>query len=272
MDGFEESSGVMVIGATNKIEVLDSALLRAGRFDRRIHISLPDFRERVSTLKLYLKDKNHTVDIEWVAQITIGFSSAALATLVNESALNALRLKKDRIENSDIEAVKDKVLLGKHKIQSFNGEEQKIQALYQSAKAVTSLWLEVEFTKIGILSSNFIPHHNEILSQTALKNELKVLLAGRVATQEAYGELFTNAKEDIKRAKILAEQIIEEFGMSEEYFSSHIHVERLLHDATMEVKSLLSQLNHAVERVRDYLLKNETITPQETKRIIDEIF
>jgi len=93
-----------------------------------------------------------------------------------------------------------------------------------------------------------------------------VLLAGRVATQEAYGELFTNAKEDIKRAKILAEQIIEEFGMSEEYFSSHIHVERLLHDATMEVKSLLSQLNHAVERVRDYLLKKwKTQLPPQRK-------
>ncbi len=272
MDGFEESSGVMVLAATNKIEVLDDALLRAGRFDRRVHIPLPDFKERVATLELYLKDKNHSIDIKRIAQMTIGFNTAALETLVNEAALYALRLDKFIIENSDIEAVKDKVLLGKHKIQSFNEEEQKIQALYQSAKAVTALWLEVNFDKIGILSSNFMPHHNEILSKTALINELKVLLAGRVATEKEYGELFTNAKEDIAKAKVLSKQIIEEFAMSDDYFSSHIHIETLLRDATLEVKSLLLQLSKVVDEVKEYLLKNETITPQETKRILDDIF
>ncbi len=272
MDGFEESSGVMVIAATNKIEVLDEALLRAGRFDRRVHIPLPDFKERVSTLKLYLKDKNSSIDIDRVAQMTIGFNTAALETLVNEAALYALRQDKISIENSDIEAVKEKVLFGKHKIQTFDEQEKKIQALYQSAKAVTASWLEVDYEKIGLLSSTFIPHNNEILSKTALENELKVLLSGRVITQEVYGELFTNAKEDIKEAKVLSQQIIEEFAMADEYFSSSIHIETLLHDATLEVKSLLSKLDNAVQRVRDYLLENETITPKQTKKILDEIF
>ena len=272
MDGFEESSGVMVIAATNKIDVLDEALLRAGRFDRRVYISLPDFKERVSTLKLYLRYKNSNVDIEKVAHMTIGFNTAALETLVNEAALYALRNNKDIIETADIEAVKDKVLLGKHKIKSFNEEEKKIQALYQSAKAVTASWLDINYEKIGILSSNLIPHSNEILSKTALENELKVLLSGRVVTQQVYGELFTNAKDDIKKAKILAQQIIDEFAMANEYFSSSTQVETLLHDATLEVKSLLSKLEMAVSKVRDYLLENETITPKETKKILDEIF
>ncbi len=272
MDGFEESSGVMVIAATNKIEVLDDALLRAGRFDRRVHISLPDFKERVSTLELYLKEKNNSVDIESIAKRTIGFNSAALATLVNEAALYALRKEKMSIDNSDIEAVKEKVLLGKHKIKTFSVEEQKIQALYQSAKAVTATWLEVEYEKIGLVSSSFIPHHNEILSKTALENKLKVLLSGRIITQEVYGELFTNAKEDIHKAKLLSQQIIEEFAMSDEYFSTHIHIESLLQNATSEVKSLLSKLRIVVDEVRDYLLKNESITPIETKRILDDIF
>ena len=272
MDGFEESSGVMVIAATNKIEVLDEALLRAGRFDRRVHISLPDFKDRVSTLKLYLKEKNNSVNIESIAKMTIGFNSAALATLVNEAALYALRKNKTSIDNSDIEAVKEKVRLGKHKIQTFSVEEQKIQALYQSAKAVTATWLEVEYEKIGLVASNFIPHHNEIVSKTALENELKVLLSGRIITQEVYGELFTNSKTDILKAKLLSQQIIEEFVMSEEYFSNHIQVEKLLQDATTEVKSLLSKLRLVVDEVRDYLLNNESITPVETKRILDEIF
>ena len=272
MDGFEESSGVMVIAATNKIEVLDEALLRAGRFDRRVHIGLPNFEERSSTLKLYLKDKKHSVDIDTIAKMTIGFNSAALATLINEAALYALRMEKRTIENSDIEAVKDKVLLGKHKIQTFNPQERKIQALYQAAKAVTASWLEVEYEKVGIVSSNFTPHHNEILSKTILENELKVLLAGRIATQKSYGELFTNAKEDIKEAKVLTHKIIEEFAMTEEYFGSSQQVHTLLADVTEEVKSLLSKLEEVVDQVANYLLENESITEKETKKIMDERF
>ncbi len=272
MDGFEESSGVMVIAATNKIEVLDEALLRSGRFDRRIHIPLPNFKERYSTIELYLKEKRHAVDIQKIAHMTIGFNSAALATLINESALYALRMGKEIIETSDVEAVKDKVLFGKHKIKTLNEQEQQIQALYQAAKAVTATWLEVDYEKIGLLSSNFIPHHGEILSKTVLENELKVLLAGRIITQKRYGELFTNAKEDIHRAKQLVGEIIEEFVMSEEYFSSLAQGERLLQSASAEVESLLNQLDRAISQVEHYLLVHESITPMETKRILDEIF
>ncbi len=273
MDGFEESSGVIVIAATNKIEVLDDALLRAGRFDRRIHIQLPDFKERVSTLKLYLKGKKHSIDIERVAHLTIGFSTAALETLVNEAALYALKQNKKIIDDRDIEAVKDKVLLGKHRMKTFTKREKQIQALYQGAKAVIAIWLEVSFEKIGLLSSNFIPHHNEIVSKTALKNEIKVLLAGRVITQKEYnGELFTNAKEDINRAKILSRKIIDEFVMVDEFYSPNLNSEKILQESLEEVKSILEKLDTAVYKVRDYLLINETITEKETKKIIDEVF
>jgi ATP-dependent metalloprotease FtsH len=272
MDGFEESSGVMVIAATNKIEVLDEALLRAGRFDRRVHIPLPDFKERVSNMELNLKSKKHKIDIEKIARTTIGFNSAALATLVNEAALNALRLGKKIIDDNDIEAVKDKVLLGKHKVQNFSDKERQIQALYQAAKAVTASWLEVNYDKIGIISSNFIPHHNEILSKTILENELKVLLAGRIATHKKYDELFTNAKEDIKSAKILAHTITEEYAMNDEYFASTLHLETLLVESNNEVTSLLTKLEPVVEKVTEYLLEHESISPETTKTIINDIF
>ena len=272
MDGFEESSGVMVIAATNKIEVLDEALLRAGRFDRRVHIGLPDFEERVSTLNLYLKGKKHKVNVERIANMTIGFNSAALATLVNEAALYALRLNKETIDTIDIESVKEKVLLGKHKIKTYSDEERKIQALYQAAKAVTASWLGVEYEKVGIVSSSFIPHHHEILSKTVLGNELKVLLAGRMATQKVYGELFTNAKEDIKLSKILAHKIIDEFAMTNEYYASVHEAQKLLEEASDEVESLLSKLASVVENVSTYLLENESITSSETKKILDDLF
>ncbi len=272
MDGFEESSGVMVLAATNKIEVLDEALLRAGRFDRRVHIPLPDFYERLSTINLYLKSKEHTVDVERVARMTIGFNSAALATLVNEAALYSLRHNKPMITDFDIDAVKEKVILGKFKIQTFSESERKIQALYQSAKAVTASWLEVDYEKIGIVSSIFIPHGSEIVSKSILENELKVLLAGRIMTKKVYGELFSNAKEDIKTAKILIHQIIEEFAMSRDYFASTNEAQQLLEEISDEVESLLDKLNSVVEQVRDYLLRNESITSSKTREIINEIF
>jgi len=204
--------------------------------------------------------------------MTIGFNSASLATLINESALYALRLNKKSIENSDIEAVKEKVLLGKYKIKTYNEEERKIQALYQAAKAITASWFEVDYEKIGILNSNFILHSNEILSKSFLENELKVLLAGRVATEKVYGEFFSNAKEDITEAKILTHKIIEEFAMTNEYFGSSTQAQTLLQETHEEVRSLLSKLSEVLEKVTVYLLENESITPVQTKKIIDELF
>jgi ATP-dependent metalloprotease FtsH len=272
MDGFEESSGVMVIAATNKIEVLDDALLRAGRFDRRVHIGLPDYEERLATIKLYLSSKTHRIDVEKLGRLTIGFNSAALSTLINEAAIYSLRLNKLILDNEDVEAVREKVVLGKFKIQNYTLHERRIQALYQAAKAITATWLEVEFEKIGILSSHFVPHHNEILSKTALENELKVLLAGRVATKNHYGELFSNAKEDIKSAKMLSYQIIEEFFMTDGYIVSPNHAEQILVDSSDEVATLLSKLDSVLVIVKEYLLDNESISMQETRALINEVF
>ena len=109
MDGFEDSSGVIIIGATNKVDMLDEALLRAGRFDRRIHISLPDLEDRAKTLELYLANKPHEVNIEEVARMTVGFNSAALDTLTNEAAIYAMRNNRTTVVTSDFEAVKEKV-------------------------------------------------------------------------------------------------------------------------------------------------------------------
>lgn len=126
MDGFEDSKGVIVVGATNRIEILDSALLRAGRFDRRIYIDLPDFEERLKIIELYLKDKNHSVNIHEIARQTVGFSGASIASLVNEASLNALRKNSKTITNDDFYLSRDKVEGGVKKQLSFSEEEKKI--------------------------------------------------------------------------------------------------------------------------------------------------
>jgi len=272
MDGFEESSGVIIIGATNKIDVLDEALLRAGRFDRRIHISLPDLEDRVKTLELYLAHKPNQVDIAHVARMTVGFNSAALDTLTNEAAIFAMREGRSVVETSDFEAVREKVLSGKRKILSFTEEERKIQAVYQGAKAVIATWLDVEFEKIGIVNTRLITQEHEILSRSKLLNRIKVYLSGSLATQMQYNEQFTNAKADISLAKELVKKVIYEYSMSENFIISPYQEEELLKESVSEVKALLKTLDRALKEVSEYLLVHENISEEECKDILREIF
>jgi len=272
MDGFEESSGVIVIGATNKIDVLDEALLRAGRFDRRIHISLPDLEDRAKTLELYLAHKPNQVDITEVARMTVGFNSAALNTLTNEAAIFAMREGRSLVETSDFEAVREKVLSGKRKILSFTEEERNIQAVYQGSKAIIATWLDVEFEKIGIVTTRLITQEHEILSRSKLLNRIKVYLAGSIATQMKYNEQFTNAKSDIQLAKELVKKVIYEYSMSENFVVTPYQEEELMKESVSEVKALLKTLEKALDEVSHYLLEHENISHEGCKDILREIF
>ncbi|TQV64396.1 MAG: AAA family ATPase [Sulfurovum sp.] len=272
MDGFAQNSGVIVIGATNKIDVLDDALLRSGRFDRRIFVSLPDVEERKSILELYLKNKKHAIDTKSIAYMTVGFSSATLATLINESALYALRCGKKMIENSDIEAVKDRVFIGKKRVKNFTKKERELESFYQASKAVVASWLEVEFDKVDIISPHLRIHAHEIESLDELKNQLKVLLAGKVISQIQYNQSFSNAKEDIYEARVLVKKMVDDFAMGSELFGTQKDVTMLLHEANSELEALLSKLSPIIHRVQEHLLREESITYIKTKEYIDEIF
>ncbi|HIQ27972.1 MAG TPA: ATP-dependent metallopeptidase FtsH/Yme1/Tma family protein [Sulfurovum sp.] len=272
MDGFEDSSGVIVIGATNKLDVLDEALLRAGRFDRRIHISLPDLEDREKTLELYLAHKPNSVDIPQVARMTVGFNSAALDTLTNEAAIYAMRNGRKMVETDDFEAVKEKVLSGKRKILSFTEKEREIQSVYQGAKAVIATWLDIEFDKIGIVNTLLITQEHEILSRSKLINKIKFYLAGSIATNIHYEEQFTNASTDIFQAKQLVHKVIYEYAMSENFIVTPQQEEALLRESASEVTALLHTLKQALNEVSNYLLVHENITHDECKAILREIF
>jgi ATP-dependent Zn protease len=272
MDGFEDSSGVIIIGATNKVEMLDEALLRAGRFDRRIHISLPDLEDRVKTLELYLAHKPNDVNIEQVARMTVGFNSAALDTLTNEAAIYAMRGGRTIVETEDFEAVKEKVLLGKRRILSFTEEEREIQAIYQAAKAVIATWLDIEFDKIGIVNTQLLNQEHEILSKTQLLSRIKVYLAGSIATKIHYNEQFTNASADIAQAKELVRKVIYEYVMSENFIVTPLQEEELLRESVSEVTTLLKTLEKALIEVSGYLLAHENITAEECRVILRKIF
>lgn len=272
MDGFEDSSGVIVIGATNKIEMLDEALLRAGRFDRRIHISLPDLEDRAKTLELYLAHKPNKVDIKLVARMTVGFNSAALDTLTNEAAIFAMREGRSVVETSDFEAVKEKVLLGKRKILSFTEEEREIQAIYQAAKAVIATWLDVEYEKIGIVNTRLLSQEHEILSKSQLLARIKVYLAGSIATKIHYNEQFTNASADIAQAKEIVRKVVYEYVMSENFIVTTQQEEELLRESVAEIITLLKTLDKALSEVSNFLLSHENITAEECRVILRKIF
>ncbi len=272
MDGFEDSSGVIVIGATNKIEMLDEALLRAGRFDRRVHISLPDLEDRAKTLELYLANKPNEVNIEEVARMTVGFNSAALDTLTNEAAIYAMRGNRRMLETSDFEAVKEKVLLGKRKILSFTDEEREIQAVYQGAKAVIATWLDVEFEKIGIVNTRLLTQEHEILSKSQLLSRIKVYLAGSIATRIRYNEQFTNAVADIAQAKEIVGKVVYEYAMSDNFTVTPQQEEELLGESVSEVNTLLKTLDVALNEISTYLLAHENISADECREILRKIF
>ena len=271
MDGFEDNTGVIVIAATNKIDIIDEALLRSGRFDRRVFISLPDKNDRQEILKAYMHTKPTTVNIEELATMSVGFSGAALATLVNEAAINALRRGAQTIELSDFMAVRQKVLMGKKKVLSFSDEEKKIQALYQAAKALSAYWFDIDFDKITIVNDRLKDMDREIESKTQMLSKIKVYLSGSAATKLAYHEKFSNATEDLSRAIEIGKTMVEVYGMGEKMVPHESDVVLILENAQKEIEHFLEGMGQALERIAHELIDKESITKSRVKEIMDEI-
>lgn len=270
MDGFEDSSGVIVIGATNKIDVLDEALLRSGRFDRRIYVDLPDLSEREKIFEVYLRDKHYDFSISEVARLCVGFSGAAIASLVNEAALSALRRQSNVIQKEDILNTKDKVLLGKKKMLSFSEEEKQIMATYQSAKALSAYWLDIDFDKISLISESFKEIDKELVSKTEMSNKIKIHLAGSIAVEMLYHQVFSNAKDDIAKAKQIALQMCEDYGMGKRLIADSSDVAEILEQCKKEMQEFLTNAKPLLQKLSHSLLEQERLHKDEIKAIIDE--
>jgi ATP-dependent metalloprotease FtsH len=272
MDGFDSNSGVIVIGATNRLDVLDEALLRPGRFDRRVYISLPDIEEREEILKLYLKKKPHRVDIAKIANQTVGFSASALSTFVNEAALFAIREGKDFLDEEDFEAVKDKVISGKRRVITLLNQEKKVQAVYQSGKVVVAIWFGVSFEKIGLATTMIQEVDREIVSKSDIVSRIKFYLAGSVATWEVFNQKYTNAFEDLAKATKEAERLIMEYRMGDSILPKESEIEKVLIDSYRDVKEVLKRLSSTRIKIELYLLEYENISHQKAKEILNEVF
>jgi len=271
MDGFEESSGVVVVAATNNIEVMDAALLRAGRFDRRIFVELPTPKEREAIIGKYLKNIPNNVKLEDVGNMSTGFSGAALAAFVNEAALLSLRQNDLHVTMEHFLAVKDKVIFGKRRIPLLNQEQKRYRARYQAGKALVATWFDMPFEKISLTSDTMQPPISQPLLQHEIVARIQMYLAGMAASDLAFNEHATNAKADIQEARQLVTDMIDTYAMGSSLIPDISEKSVMLDTLYGETKKLLSGKEELIERIENVLMEYESISKALIKKIIDDI-
>ena len=272
MDGFEGSSGVIVVAATNKIDVLDSALLRAGRFDRRVFVELPTKRERESILMKYLSKIPHQLDAKVVANMTVGFNGASLAALVNEAALLSLRQNDFHVTIEHFDQVKDKVMFGKKKLQMLNDKQKAYRITYQSAKVVLATYFDMPFEKLMLSNEKLTPVTDEPFVKQELESRVKMLLAGMVACNIKFDDHSNSAQNDLNEAKEIVSKMCKNYGMGTSLLSDESEEKEILSRLTSECEKLLRSMPSVLDNIEAVLLERESVTKEEVKTYINEIF
>jgi cell division protease FtsH len=231
MDGFESNDGVIIIAATNRPDVLDPALLRPGRFDRRIVVPRPDLRGRLGILQVHTRKVplSGAVDLEVIARGTPGFSGADLEALVNEAALIAARRDKDKVEMDDFEEAKDKVLMGtERRSMIISDKEKRTTAVHEAGHAMVTRFVGEEADpvhKVTIIPrgralglTQQLPSEDRLsMTREFALNQIAILMGGRVGEEVIFGQKTTGAGNDIERATELARSMVTEWGMSDEF-------------------------------------------------------
>src|SRR5919112_1286954 len=228
MDGFDSRKGVIIMGATNRPEVLDPALLRPGRFDRQVLVDKPDVKGREDILRIHVKNVKVavSVDLKIIAARTAGFAGADLANLVNEAALLAARKDKTSVEPRDFDEAIDRLIAGLEKKRVMSQKEREIVAYHESGHAIVATTIPGmdPVHKISIVQRGFgalgytmqLPLEDRyLMTRRDLHSQLAVLLGGRSAEEIAFGEISTGAQNDLQRATDIARAMVTEFGMSE---------------------------------------------------------
>lgn len=296
MDGFESNEGVIMIAATNRPDVLDSALLRPGRFDRRIMVPRPDVRGRLGILKTHIRKSplGKNVDLMTIARGTPGFSGADLESLVNEAALIAARMNKKQLDMSDFEYAKDKVMMGlEHKSLVVSDKEKRNTAYHEAGHALVAKMIPGTdpIHKITIIPRGQalgvtmrLPTEDRLTSSAEQnKAELAILMGGRCAEEIIFNELTTGAANDIERATDLARRMVCEWGMSlklgplafapkdesyghREGAGSYIYSEETARMIDQEVRLFVDE---ACQRAKKILLEQRTNLDRVAKALLE---
>ncbi len=311
MDGFSTDKGLLLLAATNRPEVLDPALLRPGRFDRRIIVDKPDLKGRIDTLKVHSKDvrMDETVDLEAIALATSGAVGSDLANMINEAAITAVKHGRRVVSQADLFEAVEVVLVGKEKKDRImNSEERKIVSYHEVGHAlVSALQKDAEpVQKITIVPRTMgalgyvmqTPEEEKFLNTKSELNAMLVgLLAGRAAEEIVFDTVTTGASNDIERATKLARAMVTQYGMSERFglmglesvqhkyldgravlncgeaTASEIDQEvmKMLKSSYEEAKRLLSDNRNALDEIAAFLIEKETITGKEFMDIFHKV-
>lgn len=305
MDGFDTEETIIVLAATNRPEMLDKALLRPGRFDRRITIALPDLRGREEILKIHAKEKKFAEDVNLksVAEDTAGFTGAELANILNESAIIATMNGHDFITNKDIEDAVKKVTVGLEKQSRVVPEKDKrLTAFHEAGHAIVSSMLEsqkdikeVSIIPRGVAGGYTMYRTNEdkyFISKTEMEEKLVALMGGRAAEKIALNDISTGASNDIEVATNIAKNMITKYGMSESLGPISINtdadpyelqmlgdkfgdaigaeVKILLDTAYARAQSLIRANMDKLTKVAEALLEKEVISADEFQKLIKD--
>lgn len=310
MDGFDSSKGVLILGATNRPEILDKALLRPGRFDRRIIVERPDLKGRVAILKVHSKDvkMDETVDLDAIALATSGAVGSDLANMINEAAIIAVKDKRDFVSQKDLFEAVEQVLMGKEKKDRVMSQKERkivsyhevghalISALQKNTEPVQKITIVPRTTgALGYVMQ--VPEEEKYLkSKVEMEEELVVCLGGRAAEEIVFDSVTSGASNDIEQATNLARNMITRYGMSEklglmgvartesqylenrtvmdcsEQTAAEVDVEvmQMLKDAYRKALALLKENRPLMDKLAAHLLEKETITGKEFMKIYRE--
>lgn len=311
MDGFDSSKGVLILAATNRPEVLDKALLRPGRFDRRIIVDKPDLKGRLDTLKVHSKDvlMDESVDLEAIALATAGAVGSDLANIINEAAINAVKHHRRAVNQEDLFESVEVVIAGKEKKDRILGKEEKKMVAYHEVghALVTALTKDAEpVQKITIVPRTMgslgytmqVPEEEKYLyKKEELEAKILTLLGGRAAEEIIFGTMTTGASNDIERATKLARTMISQYGMSDrlgiagfeaienKYLDGKTtlncsdktaavideEVIKMLKESYIKTKGMLQNNLECLHKVSEYLLEKESITGKEFMQIVNSV-
>ncbi len=299
MSGFADDSGTVVVAATNRIDTLDSALLRPGRFDRQIEIMLPDRNARKDILELYLckKKAKSAIDLDDIADMTVYFSGAMIENLINEAALRAIREDSDEISEEHIKKAYLEVLAGTEKKNRIENSRQKtVTSYHEAGHAFVSKHLmpDNKVVRVSVIPTSkgaggytlSTPIGDEVITKQRIKNQLAVLMAGRVAEEIFFGRdnITIGAQNDIEKATSLAVDYIAKYGMDDDsafvnmgvlaeklnisLVSVEKSVKKLAAEIYDEVVDIIENNKGKVEKIANLLIEKEVINEEELNEIV----
>lgn len=307
MDGFEPNEQVIVIAATNRGDLLDSALMRPGRFDRRVMLDLPDKEGRIAILQVHKKDKPFTDGVDWekVAKRTVGFSGADLENMLNEAAILAARAAKTAIDMKDLEEAATKVKLGPERKRLQTDLDRKITAYHEAGHAIVTHFLpnmdpvhRISIVSRGLsLGHTLIPPKVDRLHETKshLTEQIASMLGGRAAEELIFNEMTTGASSDISSATSIAREMVAEFGMSplgpinfdgenrningrlfaepikiSENTNNKVDLEiaKIIEKALQTAKAILKKYRKLLDQTAEALIVKETLESEDFEKIV----